>query len=356
VVLRRWRELPRMSAPCRREGGDRRRLLSGRIASGVKTARLIVLLVFATPVPAAELDGIGWLTKMASASRRLNYSGIFVYQYADRVETSRIAHFVNPAGGEFEKLETLDGPVREVIRTNDQVSCYLPDTKTVIVEPRSTRRFPALFPEQLSGVSDNYTVIVAAMDRVAGLDCQVIVLEPKDRLRYGHQFCAEAASGLPLRARTFSEKNRPLESFAFTEVRIGGHFSRDQVRSRYAAKSRTWKVDHSSLVLSDVPADTGWTLTQQPAGFRKLTELKRSIAGRTAMVSHIVYSDGLAAISVFIEPLPKARPVNSLSHQGAVNIYVRPVADHLVTVLGETPAATVMQVANSLEFRGGRAR
>jgi len=246
--------------------------------------------------------------------------------------------------------------VREVIRTNDQVSCYLPDTKTVIVEPRSTRRFPALFPEQLSGVSDNYTVIVAAMDRVAGLDCQVIVLEPKDRLRYGHQFCAEAASGLPLRARTFSEKNRPLESFAFTEVRIGGHFNRDQVRSRYAAKSRAWKVDHSSLVLSDVPADTGWTLTQQPAGFRKLTELKRSIAGRTAMVSHIVYSDGLAAISVFIEPLPKARPVNSLSHQGAVNIYVRPVADHLVTVLGETPAATVMQVANSLEFRGGRAR
>ena len=319
-------------------------------------ARLIVLLVFATPVPAAELDGIDWLTKMANASRRLNYIGIFVYQHADRMETSRIVHFVNPAGGEFEKLETLDGPVREVIRTNDQVSCYLPDTKTVIVERRSARRFPALLPEQLSGVSDNYAVIVAGTDRVAGLECQVIVLEPRDRLRYGHQFCAESASGLPLRARTFSEKNQLLESFAFTEVRLGGRFSRDQVQSRYAAKSRTWKIDQSSLVVSDVPADTGWTLTHQPAGFRKLTELKRSIAGRAAMVSHIVYSDGVAAISVFIEPLPKARPANSLSHQGAVSIYVRPVADHLVTVLGETPAATVMQVANSLELRSGRAR
>ena len=72
------------------------------------------------------------------------------------------------------------------------------------------------------------------------------------------------------------------------------------------------------------------------------------------MVSHIVYSDGLAAISVFIEPLPKTRLARSLSHQGAVNIYVRPVADHMVTVLGETPAATVMQIANSLEFRSGR--
>lgn len=322
----------------------------------MKAACSLVLLGLVAPVFAAGEDGLAWLTKMANASRRLNYSGTFVYQHADRIETSRIVHFVNPAGGEFEKLETLDGPAREVIRTNDQVTCYLPDAKTVLVEKRSARRFPALIPEQLSGVADNYTVLIAGKDRVAGYDCQVVVLEPKDRLRYGHQFCAETGSGLPLRARTFSEKNQPLESFAFTEVRLGGRFSRDQVRSRYAAKSKDWKVDHSALVLSDVPADTGWTLTRQPAGFKKLTELKRSIAGRTAVVSHIVYSDGLAAISVFIEPLPKTWPANSLSHQGAVNIYVRPVADHMVTVLGEAPAATVMQVANSLELRSGRAR
>jgi len=327
----------------------------------VKTTWPIILLGLVAPALAAEdagrQDGLAWLTKMANASRRLNYSGTFVYQHADRIETSRIAHFVNPAGGEFEKLETLDGPAREVIRTNDQVTCYLPDTKTVIIEKRSARRFPVLLPEQLSGVADNYVVSVTGMDRVAGYDCQVVVLEPKDKLRYGHQFCAETGSALPLRARTLSEKNQLLESFAFTELKIGGSFNRDQDKSRYAAKSRNWKVDHSALVLSDVPTDTGWTLTSQPAGFRKLTELKRSIAGRTVMVSHIVYSDGLAAVSVFIEPLPKTRPAQqSLSHQGAVTIYVRPVADHMVTVLGETPAATVMQIANSLEFRGGRGK
>lgn len=314
------------------------------------------LLGLVAPVLAAEQDGLAWLTKMANASRRLNYSGTFVYQHGDRIETSRIVHFVNPAGGVFEKLETLDGPAREVIRTNDQVSCYLPDSKTVLVEKRSARQFPALFPEQQGDVADNYAVVVAGRDRVAGYECQVVVLEPKDRLRYGHQFCAETRSGLPLRARTFSEKKRLLESFAFTEVRLGGRFSRDQVRSRYAGRSRDWKIDQSALVLKDVPADTGWTLMRQPAGFKKLTELKRSIAGRSNVVSHIVYSDGLAAISVFIEPLPKTRPARSLSHQGAVNIYVRPVADHMVTVLGETPAATVMQIANSLEFRSGRGR
>jgi len=314
-----------------------------------------LLAAESTPLDVSH-DGVALLKKMASASRRLNYSGTFVYQHAGQNETSRIVHFVNPAGGEFEKLETLDGPAREVIRTNDQVTCYLPDTKTVLIEKRSTRRFPALLPEQLSGVADNYVVSVTGMDRVAGYDCRVVLLEPKDKLRYGHQFCAEAGSGLPLRSRTLSEKNQLLEAFAFTELRIGGSFSRDQVRSRYAARSKEWKVDHSALAITDVPADTGWSLTRQPTGFKKLTELKRSIAGRAGMVSHIVYSDGLAAVSVFIEPLPKARPARSLSHQGAVNIYIRPIADHMVTVLGEAPAATVMQIANSLEFRGVASR
>jgi sigma-E factor negative regulatory protein RseB len=322
----------------------------------------VVVLGLSAPVLAAGTgnpeEGFAWLQKMANASRQLNYSGTFVYRHASGSETSRIVHFVNSAGGEFEKLETLDGPAREVIRTNDQIVCYLPESKTVLIEKRGKPRFPALLPNRLTGVSENYTVRVGGMDRVAGHDCQVIVLEPRDKLRYGRQFCAETGSGLPLRARTLNEKNQPLESFAFTELTIGGNFNRDRVRSRYAAKSRDWKVDHSGFPTGEVATDTGWVLTRQPAGFRKLTELKRSIAGRTFMVSHLVYSDGLAAVSVFIEPLPKlnVQIARQLSHQGAVNIYIRPVSEHMVTVLGETPAATVMQIADSLEFRGAAPR
>ncbi len=319
-----------------------------------------IVLGFAAPVLAADSgaprDGLAWLKKMADASRQLNYSGTFVYHHASHSETSRIVHYVNAAGGEFEKMETLDGPAREVIRTNDQVVCYLPDSKTVIIEKRGKRRFPAMLPDRLTGVSENYTVRVGGMDRVAGHSCQVIVLEPRDKLRYGHHYCAEAASGLPLRAHTFSEKKEPLESFIFTELTIGGSFNRDKVRSTYAAKSRDWKVDYSRFPTAEVPSDTGWVLNQQPAGFKKLTEMKRTIAGRAVMVSHIVYSDGLAAISVFIEPLPKGRVAQSLTHQGAVNIFIRPTAEHMVTVLGETPAATVMQFANSLEFKAAAPR
>lgn len=322
----------------------------------------VAALMLAAPALAAGSDdqqeGLQWLKKMASASRQLNYTGTFVYRYGNRAETSRIVHYVNSAGGEFERMETLDGPAREVIRTNDQVVYYLPDSKTVVMEKRTQRRFPAMVPEQLGNVTENYVIRTPGMDRVAGLDCRVIVLEPKDKLRYGRSYCADAASGLPLRARTFNEKKEPLESFLFTELKIGGSFNRDKVRSRYAAKSKDWRVDHTGVPTTEIASDTGWVLNRQPAGFRKLTELKRLIAGRSAMVSHIVFSDGLAAVSVFIEPLPSSKVgiAHSLSHQGAVNIYMRPVADHLVTVLGEAPAATVMQIANSLEFRGAAHR
>lgn len=294
---------------------------------------------------------------MASASRQLNYTGTFVYRHGNETEASRIVHYVNEAGGEFERLVTLDGPPREVIRTNDQVTCYLPNTKTVLIEKRSTRRFPAMFPAQLaSSLTDHYVIRQSGMDRAAGYDCRIVALIPKDQLRYGHRFCAEAGSGLPLRAKTFNEKGVLLESFAFTELTLGVQFDHDQVQSRYATESRDWRVGRAVSPSANQPARTGWSLASELPGFKKLTESKRLIAGRQSTVSHLVYSDGLAAVSVFIEPLPKSLPSRSLSHQGAVNIYVRLVSDHMVTALGEVPAETVMRIANSLEYHGGTGR
>ena len=301
-------------------------------------------------------EGLQWLSKMATASNQLNYSGTFVYQHGGQSETSRIAHFMNPAGGVFEKLETLDGPIREVVRSNDQVTCYLPGTKTVLIEQRNARLLPALLPESLTGITESYVVRVGGRDRVAGHECQVVALEPRDNLRYGRQFCLETRWGLPLRVRTFNEKNDYVESLGLTGRKKGGRFDREKVKSRYAARSRNWRIDRSALNVTEKAAETGWVVVNRPPGFRKLMEVKRSIAGRSAPVAQIVFSDGLAAISVFIEPMPKEKPAEtSLTHQGAVNIYTRSYADRMVTVLGEAPAATVMQIANSLELRASAA-
>jgi sigma-E factor negative regulatory protein RseB len=305
------------------------------------------------PVAHAADEGVAWLTRMANASSLVNYSGTFVYHNRGTSETSRVVHFVNQAGGVFERLEALDGPAREVIRTNDQVTCYLPTIKTVRIEQRDARLVPGMLPDNLATIAESYRVRLGAIDRVAGHECQIVVLEPKDSMRYGRDFCAEVKSGLPLRVRTISDTKEGVEAFAFTQLTIGGSFRRERVMSRYAAKSQGWRVDRSAMNLNEREQETGWIVTQQPPGFRKLLEVKRSIAGRAGSVAQIIYSDGLAAVSVFIEPIPSKRPAQTLTHQGAVSIYTRPLANQLVTVLGEVPAATIMQIGNSLELRTG---
>jgi sigma-E factor negative regulatory protein RseB len=324
----------------------------------------LVFLACAGAAQAAETqpqaEPVSWLKKMATSSRQQNYSGTIVYQHGNSVETSRVAHFVNSAGGEFEKLETLDGPAREVIRSNEQVICYLPNAKMVLIEDRNrtARNFPALVPESLHGINENYRIKADGVDRVAGYDCQWIALEPKDNLRYGRRFCAELGTALPLRAQTVNERGETIESFAFTQLTLGGAFSRDKVKSRYAEKSRAqnWRVDRSAFALPQpTPADTGWAVSRPFPGFKKMMEAKRSLGGKPGALSQIVLSDGLAAVSIFIEPMPSNPPTQSLSHQGAVNIYKRPHGSHVVTVLGEAPAATIMQIANSVEPKNSTA-
>ncbi len=322
----------------------------------IKVLPFVILGLIAADVAHADnnnsQEAFALLNKMANASRQLNYSGTFVYQHGDRSETSRIVHYVNSAGGEFEKLEALDGPPREVIRNNDQLTCYLPNLKTVIIEQRNTQQLPVLIPERMMGIVENYTVRLAENDRVADHDCRVVLLEPKDNMRYGRSFCAEIDSGLPLRTRTINERHEAIESFAFTQLTIGGTFNQDKVKSKYAAKSKGWRVDRSALTIAQRQAKTGWVVGNKPAGFKKTNEINRLIAGRHGSVSHIVLSDGIAAVSVFIESKPKERVVvQALAHQGAVNIYTRSHDNHVFTVLGEAPAATVMQIANSLELQ-----
>ncbi len=302
---------------------------------------------------AATLDALAWLKKIADSSRTVSYSGTFVYQYGSRVETSRVVHYVNQAGGVFEKLETLDGPPREIIRANDHVTAYIPDARVVLIERRSTRYLPVMLPENLSDLTRQYDVRKLEADRVGGFECVWIGVSPKDKLRYGRKFCAELNSGLPLRAQVLNEHAKIIESFGFSQLSLGGKFSRDQVTSRYEtrAQAQKWRVDQSALNVVEQAADTGWTVTHLPAGFRKSMEVKRTIAGRPLAIPHLVYSDGLAAISVFVETKMRELTAKPLTNRGAIHIYKRVLGEHVVTVLGEVPAATVMQFAHSMEAK-----
>jgi sigma-E factor negative regulatory protein RseB len=308
-------------------------------------------LVGALVLPAwgadAPPDGMALLRKIANASRQSCFSGTFVYTSGKFSETASITHCTD-ASGEYERLETLDGPPREVIRKNDQVTSYLPAQKTVVIEKRKTRRFPLPLPEQVNGIGEHYAVTAGKVDRVAGHECRWVTLQPRDALRYGQRFCAELASGLPLTGRLFDGKDDVMEQVAFTQVTIGSAVHRDLLRSKYQQRAQGWAVDRSTVVEQEIKGDTGWTVQQAPAGFRRTSEMRRLVQGKQQPVAHLVYSDGLASVSVFVEPVAQAGPGRGAARQGNVSLYMHATPDYVATALGKVPAETVRRFAESV--------
>ncbi|HVK95896.1 MAG TPA: MucB/RseB C-terminal domain-containing protein [Noviherbaspirillum sp.] len=312
---------------------------------------------------ADEREAQSWLKRIQSSAQKLNYSGTFVYQQANQIRTSRITH-VLAGKNEIEKLEILDGNPREYVRKNDEIICYVPETKTLLVEKRVTRDvFPAILAANPLDLAEFYVVRKAETGRVAGHACQAIVLEPKDSLRYGYKLWAEKTTGLLLRAQTLNEKHEVVEQIAFTHILIGG-IDGSRVKPSFLNTS-DWRVENT--VMSPVSL-SGWSVKSLPPGFKKIREVKRmvsdssnananatsslqaSFAPRQREVSQMVFSDGLAAISVFIEPGSQSRTEGSLQ-QGALNIVGKRQGDFWLTIMGEVPSAAIRQVANSIEFK-----
>jgi sigma-E factor negative regulatory protein RseB len=309
---------------------------------------LLILVLAAGGAQAQSPEALGWLRKMHDATHKLSYRGTFVYQNAGRSETSRITRLVD-AGGDIEKLEVMDGVPREIVRTRDTVRCYLPGSRLVKVEKRvegGERGFPALLPERITALARHYDISLGETRRIAGYDCQAVVLSPRDNLRYGYKLYADVNTGMLLRAVTLDAAGEQIEQFSFTQLALGG-VTRDMVRTRHA--SREWRVEDAAAAPARL---AGWSLSSELPGFHKVVELKRRM-GESRSAGQVVYSDGLAAVSVFIESLEgRSDPVRpGLASMGAIHIYTREVANHVVTVVGEAPAASVQRIANAVEYR-----
>lgn len=308
---------------------------------------------------ADKREAESWLKKIQSAAQKLNYSGTFVYQQANHMRTSRITHLLE-GRNEIEKLEILDGKPREYIRNNEEIICYVPETRTLLIEKRITHDvFPAILAANPSDLAENYEILKGETGRVAGHSCQAIVLEPKDNLRYGYKLWAEKNTGLLLRAQTLNDKDEVVEQIAFTHISIGD-IDRNRVKPSFPNTSG-WHVENAVMSQASL---SGWTVKSLPPGFKKIREVKRLVTDTSAAnaaaqanarpaqreVSQMVFSDGLAAISVFIEPGTQSRTEGSMQ-QGAMNIIGKRQGDFWLTIVGEVPAVALRQVANSIEFK-----
>jgi sigma-E factor negative regulatory protein RseB len=294
-----------------------------------------------------------WLRAMQVAAQRMNFSGTLVYQRGGEVRASRIVHLFDGAIS-HERVQMLDGAQREFVRRGDEVQCIFPEARRVVIERRPGREsFPAITDADPAEILERYALRLGGTERVANVDCQVIHVEPKDALRYGYKLWVDPVSGLLLKAQTLNERNEVLEQMAFVDVRIGERIDRSQVKPSWSTEG--WRVDHSEHRAVDV-AQLGWKVVP-PAGFRKMREVGRRFAGganadRSAM--QVVYSDGLATVSVFIEPGASEPVAEYAQSQGPTSAYTRRVADANVTVIGEVPPATVKAMAQAVEFRAPR--
>jgi sigma-E factor negative regulatory protein RseB len=299
---------------------------------------------------APKTDVATWIGRMSGAPNQLCYMGTFVRESGGKMESLRIAHYTE--GKEAtEKVEFLDGPAREVIRSNENVAVYFPGNKTIKLVHRKARKFfPALLTSSPETYTENYRVTLGNVERVAGHECQGMQFEPKDTMRYPRWFCAENASGLIIKTNLKDEKGVLLEQMSFTQLTVGKpQVKRDHTKSSYPDAKLQWRTDASPL--EDLkPAHSGWTVSNAPAGFHKAMEVQRNMPNKDKPIFHQVFSDGLASVSIFIEPQSvQNKPSLGSSHQGAVNTYITAIADHLVTVMGEVPAMTVQQIAQSVK-------
>lgn len=301
----------------------------------------VVSLMLATGMARADA-ALDWLNRAAAAAKQQNYSGVYVYHHGEHVEVLRVLHRTD-ASGEQEKVEVLDGTPRQFLRINNDVYCHLPDGKHVRLERNALRRFfPALLPAQPASLLEYYEATLGGSERVAGRLCQVVTLEPRDGYRYAYNLWLDKQTGLPLKSRSVNSNGGVVSMFVFSEIQIGKAPEPQVFRNDLAGK----RIQQASL---DKQAGVAWNVVPPP-GFEQVQEAVRSLPGKQSPVTHLVFSDGLSVLSMFVEPVdPKAQRLRGLSAEGAIGVYTREVDGYTVTTLGEVPSAALIETGNSVK-------
>lgn len=306
---------------------------------------------------ASAADARGWMARMQTAARERNYQGTMVFSAGEVVSSSRVAHFC-VGDQSFERVEALDGRQERVYRHNDLVHSFWPQSRIATAEVRDAVTASPVLPDIEPRLQEHYELRVLGADRIAGREAQVLMLKPRDDLRFAQRLWADAETGLMLRADVIGPQGTVLESSAFSDVEIGGRPQRESVLAPMKKLDgyRVVKLESARVQLEA----EGWALKQMPAGFKLVGCVRRPIGlpavdsgSSVPQVVQALFTDGLSRVSIFIEPYDAARPRQPLLTQlGATHTLMKPRDDRWwVTVMGDVPVATLKQFSSALERR-----
>ncbi len=313
-------------------------------------------LTILSPVHATENDeAITMLERMTEAAKELTYEGVFAYQSGKNLQSIRIYHRAD-ARGELERLISLNGAAREVIRSNDMVTCINPEGRQVNVSRRPLGRgFPSDLPRRLSSATPFYDVELGDMDRIAGRKAQELVIKPLDQYRYGYRLWVDADTHLLLKSELVGNDGDVLETFAFSSLNTDVHIPEHKFQPQMSGEEMTWHRSEPEKPLNTAvhSQQSLWRAQWLPEGFAQVAYQTRLRASNGADVEQRVYSDGLSSVSVFIEKIrARHNHLQGGSHVGAINAFGTVMNAHFVTVVGEVPAQTVEKVGQNIQFVG----
>lgn len=306
-----------------------------------------VFVAFSAALQAQDIDPHDWLRKMTNAVQMTNYEGTVIRIKDGKAEALKVVHVVTD-GVVREKVVIQEGNGLEIIRNGNEVHCILPDKKSVLVEEWNDQStlFSTL-PSSEIRFGNEYDVSIVQRERVAGRRAVIVAIRPHDEYRFGHRIWLDIETGFPLQTKLIGTDGEAIEQVKFADISLDKEIHVSALAPTYSTENFRWYTSEPRRLIN-YSAESDWTNDGMPPGFRIVSTHQEELPGSDEPVTHLLFSDGLANVSVFVEP-GDGKPISKPSRVGASNSFSIATDGYLITAVGEVPAATVEQIARSMQ-------
>ena len=292
-----------------------------------------------------------WLERMNQALTTRNYDGTFSHWHGGHVEMLRIIHRVQD-GTVSERLASLDGSGREFIRAGASLTCYLPDKRTVLVEQRPPEESLVGFPAVNDQSASFYDIREGTRTRLNRRDTHVITVSPKDEYRYGYRLWIDDSTAMPLKTQLCDRRGHVIEQIVFASLTLPAHIPDSAFKPEVSTAGFQW-LRNESAPPAPTAATLAWNAMRLPPGFRMTARSAQTLPGSADPVDHLVFTDGVASVSVFVEAQRREHAdqpaVSESAAVGSSSAFSTVIDGHKITAVGEVPPDTVRFIASQLK-------
>jgi negative regulator of sigma E activity len=172
--------------------------------------------------------------------------------------------------------------------------------------------------------------------RINRRDTRVIAVTPRDEFRYGYRLWIDETTAMPLKTQLCDAHGRIIEQVVFASLTLAGHIADSAFRPEVATDGFQWLRNDATPPGPGVPNTSAlWSALKLPPGFRMTVRSAQVLPGAHDPVAHLVFTDGLASVSVFVEsraaePPRISRPPGSRERRlriGVLHRHRRPQGD-----------------------------